>query len=95
MPLRSKPEPGAQDQQRIEIQLRVERAFYVLGLPETVLLALEQKIADRNAGPLRQGSGCRPLLGAEPFSGTARPPDACKWRLKRVDSGREAKDRVK
>lgn len=58
MPLGSESAPGAHDQQRIEIKLGVERALDALGLPETVLLALEQEIADRNA-PLRQGSGCR------------------------------------
>ena len=45
----SEPEAGAQDEHRVEIELRVEGAPYVLGLAESVLLAVEQKIADRNA----------------------------------------------
>src|SRR5271165_3646479 len=49
-----KSEPGAQDQHRVEIELRVEGAPNVLGLAETVLLAVEQKIADRNAAFLQR-----------------------------------------
>ena len=33
---------------------KVESAFYILGLAETVLLAVEQKIADRNAAFLQR-----------------------------------------
>src|SRR5271167_659785 len=50
----SEPEPGAQDQHRVEIKLGVESAPDVLGLPETVLLAIEQKIADWNAALLQR-----------------------------------------
>jgi hypothetical protein len=41
----SEPETGAQDQHCVEIELRVEGSPYVLA----VLLAVEQKIPDRNA----------------------------------------------
>jgi hypothetical protein len=44
----SEPEPGPQDQHRVEIELRVERALYVLCPTETVLLTVKEKIADRN-----------------------------------------------
>ena len=43
----------AQDQDRAKIKLRVEDASYALGVPETVLLAVEQKIADRNTALLQ------------------------------------------
>ena len=55
MPLGSESKPGAQDEHRVEIELRVKRALDVLGLPEPVLLALEQEIADRNAARLQRG----------------------------------------
>ena len=50
----SEPEPGAQDQHRVKIELRVERTLYVLGPPKTVLLAVEQKIADWNVAFLQR-----------------------------------------
>src|ERR1700723_1502005 len=52
--VKSEPEPGAQDQHCIEIELCVEGALYVLGLPETMLLAVEEKIADWNAALLQR-----------------------------------------
>ena len=39
----SEPEAGTQDQHRVEIEFRVEGALNVLGLAETMLLAVEQK----------------------------------------------------
>src|SRR5271165_2931122 len=48
------PKSRAQDQHRVEIKLGVESAPDVLGLPETVLLAIEQKIADWNAALLQR-----------------------------------------
>ena len=61
MPLGSESAPGAQDEQRIEIKLRVERALDGLGPPEPMLLALEQEIADRNAAAAPR-VGLSPLL---------------------------------
>ena len=47
-------QPRAEHLGGIEIELRVEGALYVLGLPETMLLAVEEKIADWNAALLQR-----------------------------------------
>src|SRR6516165_2198791 len=53
--VRLKAQPGPQDQDRVEIELRIEGAPDVLRFPESVLLAVKQEIADRNPpGPQRR-----------------------------------------
>ena len=81
----SEPKPRAQDQHRVEIKLGVESAPDVLGLPETVLLAIEQKIADRNAACLQ----CR-----DHEFGLVRWDDAILGALEEDDRRREPIDMV-
>jgi hypothetical protein len=48
----SEREPGPEDFDRIEGEFRIEAALNVAGLPEAMLLAREQEIADRIAPPV-------------------------------------------
>jgi hypothetical protein len=48
----SEPEPGLEDFDRIEGEFRIEAALNGAGLPEAMLLAREQEIADRIAPPV-------------------------------------------
>jgi hypothetical protein len=48
----SEPESGPEDFDRIEGEFRIEAALNGAGLPEAMLLAREQEIADRIAPPV-------------------------------------------